>query len=256
MTMTVGGLTARYANYLIHPLRPGAGVCATCHGPVDPRFPSCRACHENARVLGRARLANAVLPVSLALKGGQYANELWRYKNLSGRESAHFQQGLAAVLWKFLAGHERCAAEYGGLTNRFPIVTTVPSTRQRSEHPLRAMVARTIGATRDRYQDLLTPAPEARTMGRVPAARRYLSRPVPEGSGVLLIDDTWTTGSHAQSAAAALRAAGAGPVAVVVLGRHVNPDWPGSADHHDRARQRRFSWGGCVLRPGEHGDSR
>jgi orotate phosphoribosyltransferase len=37
---------------------------------------------------------------------------------------------------------------------------------------------------------------------------------------VLLIDDTWTTGGNAQSAALALRAAGAAKVAAVVIGRH------------------------------------
>ena len=46
---------------------------------------------------------------------------------------------------------------------------------------------------------------------------------------VLLIDDTWTTGANAQSAAAALKRAGAGPVAAVVIGRHLNRRW-GSND--------------------------
>jgi hypothetical protein len=37
------------------------------------------------------------------------------------------------------------------------------------------------------------------------------------------LDDTWTTGASAQSAAAALRLAGAQSVAVIVLGRHLPP---------------------------------
>ena len=43
---------------------------------------------------------------------------------------------------------------------------------------------------------------------------------------MLLLDDTWVSGASAQSAAAALKQAGAGRVAVVVLGRHVNPRDP------------------------------
>jgi orotate phosphoribosyltransferase len=43
------------------------------------------------------------------------------------------------------------------------------------------------------------------------------------GANVLLLDDTWTSGSSAQSAALALKLAGASRVAVVPLGRHVNP---------------------------------
>jgi adenine/guanine phosphoribosyltransferase-like PRPP-binding protein len=38
---------------------------------------------------------------------------------------------------------------------------------------------------------------------------------------ILLLDDTWTSGGTAQSAAVALKRASARSVAVVVLGRHV-----------------------------------
>jgi hypothetical protein len=50
------------------------------------------------------------------------------------------------------------------------------------------------------------------------------------GADVLVVDDTWVSGGSAQSAAAALKLAGARRVAVVVLGRHVNPNDPRSAD--------------------------
>ena len=46
---------------------------------------------------------------------------------------------------------------------------------------------------------------------------------MPPGASVLLVDDTWVSGASAQSAAAALKLAGARHVAVVVVGRHVNP---------------------------------
>ncbi|MFC7729816.1 hypothetical protein [Actinomadura keratinilytica] len=46
-----------------------------------------------------------------------------------------------------------------------------------------------------------------------------------EGRTVLLIDDTWTTGSRIQSASHTLKAAGAAKVVAVVLGRRVNPVW-------------------------------
>jgi len=66
-----------------------------------------------------------------------------------------------------------------------------------------------------------------------------------DGESVLLIDDTWTTGASAQSAAAALKAAGAGAVAAIVVGRHVNRDWH---DNDDRLKKLagRFEWTRCV----------
>jgi orotate phosphoribosyltransferase len=50
------------------------------------------------------------------------------------------------------------------------------------------------------------------------------------GADVLLVDDTWVSGASAQSAAAALKAAGARRVALVVIGRHVDPADPRSAE--------------------------
>jgi orotate phosphoribosyltransferase len=41
------------------------------------------------------------------------------------------------------------------------------------------------------------------------------------GAVILLLDDTWTSGGTAQSAAVTLKRAGARSVAVVVLGRHL-----------------------------------
>lgn len=43
------------------------------------------------------------------------------------------------------------------------------------------------------------------------------------GRHVLVIDDTWTSGGHAQRAASALRAAGASAVTILVLARWLDP---------------------------------
>jgi hypothetical protein len=108
-----------------------------------------------------------------------------------------------------------------------------------------------IGVTRDRYRDLLTPAPLASELGRTASAERYRSAAL-WGENVLLIDDTWTTGNHAQSASAALKAAGAGSVAVVVLGRHLNVGYGDTAAYVEQAKLRRFGWDLCVIRPWSH----
>jgi orotate phosphoribosyltransferase len=67
-----------------------------------------------------------------------------------------------------------------------------------------------------------------------------------QGEPVLLIDDTWTTGASAQSAAGALKAVGAGVIALVVIGRHVHDDY---ADNSARlqALPRRFDWTTCAF---------
>ncbi|MGW2050608.1 hypothetical protein ACWCPF_36350 [Streptomyces sp. NPDC001858] len=247
---TVGELSARYANFLVHPLLPGPGVCQVCRGTAKPGYPTCWQCQEARKILG-SKVADAVVPVSLALKNEQYANELWRYKNTAGAQQRYFRTGLAAVLWRFLEQHEACIAAHCAVPG-FDIVTTVPSTSGREDHPLRTMVADVVGATRNRYRDLLAPSPDAAALGRTASSWRYSSSAL-WGGNVLLVDDTWVTGHHAQSAAAALKTAGVASVAVIVLGRHLNLTYGDTATLVEQARLRSFSWNVCGLRPWRHG---
>lgn len=242
---TVVGLTARYSNFLLHPLPAGQGVCTVCRGPAHARFPACRPCDQARRGLGGGT-ADVVVPVSLAVKRGQFANELWRYKNTHGPQQDYFRMGLAAVLWRFLAVHEACVAARCHISG-FDLVTIVPSTSGRDGHPLRRIVADMIGQTAPRYRDLLTPTSCAAGLERQVSRGRY-SATVPHGAAVLLVDDTWTTGNHVQSAATALKSAGASTVAAVVLGRHVNSEYnEQSSEYVRRARTRRFSWDHCSV---------
>ncbi|MFK0171069.1 hypothetical protein ACIQU5_19925 [Streptomyces sp. NPDC090306] len=250
---TVVELAARYANFLVHPLLPGPGVCQVCRGTARTGFPTCLQCKQTRDVLNEG-VADVVVPLSLALKGEQYANELWRYKNVVGPQRQYFRTGLAAVLWRFLALHEACVAQHCAVPG-FDTVTTVPSTGGRGDHPLRDMVAGLVDVTRDRHRDLLTPTPGARDLGRTASSERYTSSAL-WGENVLLVDDTWTTGNHAQSASAALKAAGAHSVATVVLGRHLNINYGDTAAYVEQARLRRFSWEICAIRPWGHAGGR
>jgi hypothetical protein len=68
---------------------------------------------------------------------------------------------------------------------------------------------------------------------------------------VLLLDDTYVSGARAQSAAAALRLAGATAVLIVTLGRTLRPDR--SALHEaftERLRTAGAPCGRCVLQTG------
>jgi orotate phosphoribosyltransferase len=59
---------------------------------------------------------------------------------------------------------------------------------------------------------------------------------------ILVVDDTWVSGGSAQSTAAALKLAGARRVAIVVLGRHVNPEDPRSAAFLEAAGKDFTAW--------------
>ncbi|HEY6790425.1 MAG TPA: hypothetical protein VI365_24280 [Trebonia sp.] len=132
----------------------------------------------------------------------------------------------------------------------FGIVTTVPGTRQREgNHPLEHIVGALVSQTKDRYEPFLA---LGHSGGAAPshslAADRYIAKRALRGEpAVLLIDDTWTTGGNAQSAALALRAAGAAKVAIVVVGRHFDRSFRDCETYYQLAKSIRFTWDSCCL---------
>ncbi len=234
---TVAELTDPYGNFMLNP-RPGPGVCDFCFNLTDG-FSRCYACAH-----GESRLA-ALAPISYSVSGGQLHHALAGYKRLTGALARRMSVELAAVLWRYLAAHERCVARAAG-TDRFAIVATVPSgDRARdARHPLRPIVAELSVPTRGRHERLLHRS-ELAVADREFDPRRFEVTRRLSGEAVLLIDDTWTTGASAQSAAAALAEAGAGAVAAVVVGRYLNRDWHEN-DRRLRALPRPFQWDICA----------
>jgi hypothetical protein len=112
-------------------------------------------------------------------------------------------------------------------------------------HPLHGLVGHLVKPIRPRYARLLRRTDTAVAAHRF-HAERYAATADLRARAVLLIDDTWTTGANAQSAAAALKAAGAERVAALVIGRYVNREW----GHNDRQLRRMplpFEWDRCAL---------
>lgn len=234
----VSDLSSPYANFMFGP-RPGPGVCSGCFD-FTLGYEYCYAC---ARC--DLRLAS-VAPISYSVGREQLHLALRGYKRFGGEVARRLTMELAAVLWRFLARHEACVARAAGVPS-FRLVTTVPSGERSRDpcHPLRRIVGQLVGPTRERYAPLLR-----RSSLDVPPRKVHRGKFEPtrelHGEPVLLIDDTWTTGASARSAAAALARAGAGPVGAVVIGRYVNRDW-NENDRRLRALVRPFAWDRCVL---------
>jgi len=235
---TVGELSALYENVLLGPRR-GSDVCGTCFN-FTAGYSRCYACAHGEPVL------DALVPISYSVAREQLHHALASYKRLDGDVAGRLQAILAAILWRFLAEHEACVARAAN-AERFEFITTVPSgDRERDDcHPLRRIVGELVGPTRHRHHRILR-----RTATEAPArafsAARFEATTQLQCQSVLLIDDTWTTGSSAQSAAAALKAAGAGRIAAVVIGRHLNRHWHEN-DRRIRGIARPFAWNECAL---------
>jgi len=235
---SVRELTALYENVMLGPRR-GSGVCRTCFNFTDG-YARCYACDHGRLVL------DAVAPISYSVAREQLHHALASYKRLDGDVARRLGASLAAIVWRFLAEHERCLAQAVGI-DRFELVTTVPSgdPSRDERHPLRWIVGELVAPTRDRYERLLWRS-EVEVPQRSFSPKKFVAPTPVDGRSVLLIDDTWTTGASAQSAAAALKAAGAGPVGAVVIGRHLNREWHEN-DKRIRGIARPFDWSKCAL---------
>jgi predicted amidophosphoribosyltransferase len=236
---TVGELSALYENVLLGPRR-GPDVCGTCFN-FTAGYARCWACAHVHPTL------DAVAPISYSVAREQLHHALASYKRLDGEPARRLTAILAAILWRFLSEHESCIARTAANTERFDLVTTVPSgdPARDERHPLRSIVGELVGPTRDRHQRLLRRT-DTETEPRAFSTHKFEATADLNHESVLLIDDTWTTGASAQSAAAALKAAGADRVAAVVIGRHLNREWHEN-DRRIRGIARPFDWQACAL---------
>ena len=236
---TVAELTALYGNFMLNP-RSGPNVCDVCFNFTDG-YGRCYACAHGELWL------DAICPISYSVAREQLHHALRGYKRWTGPAASAMRVELAAVLWRFLEQHEACVARAAGTGEHFELVTTVPSgdLTAEDEHPLAGIVGELVAPTRERYARLLR-------RSSAPVAPREFSRQKFDAlqrthdKSVLLIDDTWTTGANAQSAAATLKAAGAPRVGAVVIGRHLNRDWREN-DRRLRGTMRPFEWERCAL---------
>jgi hypothetical protein len=165
------------------------------------------------------RPCQTVVPISHYTIPGELHGVLRRYKDARcPRQRARDTRALGELVARFLRRHEACLA--GG--RDFDLLATVPSSRGRPDpHPL-IQVIRSDPWLAARHQELLARGPARLGHTRASDIGFSPSRAV-GGARIVLLDDTWTTGARAQSAASALQSHGARVLAIVVVGRLVDP---------------------------------
>jgi len=182
------------------------------------------------------------VPISYAVKGTALAEALWRYKSWPVA-SGPARTWLLGLLLEFLNDHGPCVWQHAAMTPADRLAAVPTGCGRPGPHPLLRLASPHLRLP-------LSPlAIRPGRQGRDLDVRRFRAGPVPAGSGVLLLDDSWVSGASAQSAAAALKLAGARRVAIVVLGRHVNPADPRAGPLIARLTPGPYDPSTCAVHP-------
>jgi hypothetical protein len=207
-------LTAIGGGYLRNPVRTKAVTCADCATPVSG-YNRCFVCNGYR---GRTGLADATAFLTYAVAGQKSGLVMRGYK--ARPPVTEHRQVVGLMLLVALEGHTKCIEALAGLTvTHWAVVPSLPA--KLYLHPLRGLVDGRVTGTEVPLA-AATSAPQPRAVN---SDHFTCNMQMPQGSHALLIDDTWATGGHAQSAVLALRKAGATWISVLVVARWLNEDY-------------------------------
>lgn len=222
------------------------GVCDMCHGSVAD-YSTCFNCSSVKNALSRP--CELVVPISLSIGTEQLHHSLRSYKDSSytHRIRDRFSLEIAALFHRFLTAHRDCIENTA--ERPWDTITIVPSSGQRpAPHPLEHALRKSQWISRQ-YRRLLGPGSTSLDHNQM-SDNGFATIEDASGRSVLLLDDTYTTGARAQSAASRLQLDGAHVVAIVPAARYMNPEWEPSANYLRRARSLSFTFDYCCI--GQH----
>ena len=221
----------------------GEGICDRCHGCPNPGWSRCWSCEHVENQLSQP--CELIVPISLYQVGHQLHYQLRHYKGENSALARDFLVKIAALLGYFLHLHEDCitTAASGG----WDVISSVPSSTDRAgEHPLVTAI-NLVPSLREKYEPLLRSG-TANLTHTIASDDGYQPLRRLDGERVLLVDDTFTSGARAQSAASALNNAGALVTAIVPIGRVITPNWSQQTeDYWNRQSRLDYDFDLCCI---------
>jgi predicted amidophosphoribosyltransferase len=209
----------------------GSGsVCGVCAGPREHDLDICRRCHDDRTAHGRG-LADVVVPLTYTLPARDRGVHHMRIYKTSKRTES--RAVLGRMLRTALHLHGRCLERKLG--RRLTAWTAVPSRQARPTEPQPLLAIGRGGGLIASPAHLVENDRGNET--RVVNGDRFRTTRDLTGQKVLILGDAWVTGSCTQSAALAVRRAGASHVAILVLGRRLDTDQAPVAEFADRFLQ-------------------
>ena len=232
------------SGYLANPIHLPS-TCRICCGVHDPAYGDlCYRCREIAK---HPLSSSTVGALTYAADRTQSARLMYGYK--AARPGPSHRRTIEALLLTAIIGHTGCMYALTGAP--WAGWASVPSLREHAptEHPLHAIIAPFLGTGSEIA--LRAKRPLTKEQGRDFDPGHFVADPIDRPGTILLIDDSWVSGGHAQSAAVALRQAGAEQVAILAIARWMQPGYRDTTEVLAAARERGYDPRRC---PWTHGD--
>lgn len=208
----------------VPPVTPsGFGVCRFCRGPTQPDYERCFCCATVAAHLGMPVVP--VVSMTTYQLGDEMHRTLRRYKDdPSASTRRRAADRCATLLAAFVDGHRPGIEALSG--GPWDTVVTVPSSTRPGRSPVDDVVTAVPSLAVD-HRHLLVRGP-GRLEHLHPSRSGFAVDPRLDLASLvrhraLVVDDSYTTGARAQSAATALRLVGMRVGAILALGRVVAP---------------------------------
>jgi predicted amidophosphoribosyltransferase len=206
-------------NELVPIPKDRSDVCPVCRSWRHERWDRCSNCLQALSELSEP--CDRVIPLTLYARPSCMRDWLKFYKEGSDSIRQEYSNRLTIILDRFL--QENLAQLYESVGG-YDFVAPVPSTQRIGKHPLGRLLARAPEAFGAPYTEVLKRG-TGELGRRVLSDLGFVATSNLCGTRALLIDDVYTTGSRAQSAASAVTLSGGRTAAIFVFGRRVDPEF-------------------------------
>lgn len=202
-------------------------TCRDCLGPTGSGYHTCYVCEFMWRVHPEYHSAcDLIVPVTVAVQPSDWYTAVRHYKS-GAVNFRNFAPALAVVLREWLGNHAGTIIAAVGSPD---LAIVVPSRHTSPPTPLYRVASWAIKGTQA-LASIDTPENVVRFVGPAPPAKHKRlypdaleADPAVDGQHVLLVEDTWVSGSTALSTAIAIRRAGAAGIALVSIARMTYDD--------------------------------
>lgn len=207
-------------SFLKSTIREPGATCSVCAVPVETAFTRCFRCNQHSK--SGYLLADRVGSLVYAIKPDSQTYLLvsnYKADNQRFNVDTHKRQ-MRALLALGLRGHSSCANKLA--RGKAPAWCVVPSTKNRPVFLdlVRGLASRGSREIEVSYNDNY--GHRSRALDPKLWSVNFKG-PVPDH--VLVIDDSWVTGSNAQGVAGALKASGVSDVSIFTVANVLEPSW-------------------------------